>query len=87
MDISQSFYVRPVNVLGEGPASDKVNLQTILSSSPSLDHPQLLTALNIEPMKIMLSWFPPRHPPHDIVSVHVMSCDPDITPTCYVVIV
>lgn len=68
VDISQSFYVRPVNMAGEGPSSDHINLQAILSSNPILDSPQLLTAVNIQPMRMLLSWFPLMHPPHDIVS-------------------
>lgn len=55
-------------MIGEGPSSRQMNLQTVLLSTPTLNAPQLLTAVNIQPMKVLLSWFPPVHPPVDIVS-------------------
>lgn len=61
---------------GEGPSSDTINLQAMMSSPLTVGPPQLLTAVYIQPMTILLSWLPPMHPPRDIVSLHVMSCDP-----------
>ena len=67
VDINQSLFVRPVNMLGEGPSSDQINLQTMLTST-LIDAPQLLSAVNVQPTTVLLSWFPPIRSPHGIVS-------------------